>query len=193
LNGAVQESFVYVISGDVHEKEEFLGWADHFKQDIKKFSQLAKQVLDLAKVESGNITLNLQPINVVNLIEGMEGIFQSVADEYGIRLSTALDPSMMLTARADKTRLKQVLLNLVSNAIKYNRKEGNVTVACKPLNQKTLQIDVIDTGPGISAEDQDKLFEPFNRLGNEHSDVEGRGHRPYCNQRVGRTDGGGAL
>jgi signal transduction histidine kinase len=87
----------------------------------------------------------------------------------------ALDSSMLLTARADKTRLKQVILNLVSNAIKYNHKGGSVTVACKPINQKTLQVDVIDTGPGIPIDDQEKLFEPFNRLENEHSAVEGTG------------------
>lgn len=136
---------------------------------------LINEVLDLSKVESGNLTLNLQPINIVNLTEEIEGIFQSIANEYSIRLSMALDPSMQLTARADKIRLKQVLLNLVSNAVKYNRKGGSVTVACKPLNQKTLQVDVIDTGPGISVEDQDKLFEPFNRLGHENSVVEGTG------------------
>ena len=99
---------------------------------------LINEVLDLSKVESGNLTLNLQPINIVNLIEEIEGIFQSIANEYSIRLSMALDPSMQLTARADKIRLKQVLLNLVSNAVKYNHKGGSVTVACKPLNQKTL-------------------------------------------------------
>ncbi len=136
---------------------------------------LINEVLDLAKVESGSISLNLEPINVVDLIEEMEGLFQSIANNYDIRFSMALDSSMMLTARADKTRLKQVILNLVSNAIKYNHKGGSVTVACKPVNHKTLQVDVIDTGPGISINDQDKLFEPFNRLGNENSVVEGTG------------------
>jgi signal transduction histidine kinase len=126
-------------------------------------------------VESGNISLNLEPVDVADLIEEMEGIFQSIANQYEIRFFMALDSSMMLTARADKTRLKQVILNLVSNAIKYNHKGGSVTVACKPINQKTLQVDVIDTGPGISFENQDNLFEPFNRLENEHSVVEGTG------------------
>ncbi len=136
---------------------------------------LINEVLDLAKVESGNVDLNLQPVNVFNLVEEMLDIFQPIANGYGIRLSIALDPSMELTARADKTRLKQVLFNLVSNAIKYNHKGGTVTVACKPLNKEKLQVDVIDTGPGISPEDQTKLFEPFSRLGRENSEVEGTG------------------
>jgi signal transduction histidine kinase len=136
---------------------------------------LINEVLDLAKVESGNITLDLQPINIANLIEEMGSIFQPMANEYGIRLSILLDPSMNLTAHADKLRLKQILLNLVSNAIKYNHPGGSVSVSCKALNSKVLQVDFIDTGPGISIEDQSKLFEPFNRLGNEHSHVEGTG------------------
>ncbi len=136
---------------------------------------LINEVLDLAKVESGNINLNLQPVNIANLIAEMGNIFQPMANEYGIHLSILLDPSMNLTAHADKLRLKQILLNLVSNAIKYNRKGGSVSVACKALNSKLLQVDFIDSGPGISIEDQNKLFEPFNRLENEHSHVEGTG------------------
>ena len=151
------------------------GNVDHILSAGNHLLNLINEVLDLAKVESGNVTLNFQPINVVNLIEGMESIFRSIANEYGIRLSLVLDPSLMLTARADKTRLKQILLNLVSNAIKYNHKDGSVTVACKPLNRERLQIDIIDTGFGISVEDQSKLFEPFNRLQNENSEVEGTG------------------
>jgi PAS domain S-box-containing protein len=136
---------------------------------------LINDVLDLAKVESGNITLDLQPTNLATLIEEMESIFQPLANEHGVQLSKVIDPSMKLTVSADKLRLRQVLFNLVSNAIKYNHKGGSVTVACKPLNHKILQIDVIDTGLGISVEDQNKLFEPFNRLGNENSNVEGTG------------------
>jgi C4-dicarboxylate-specific signal transduction histidine kinase len=136
---------------------------------------LINEVLDLAKVESGNAALNLQPVNVVSLIEEMEGIFQPIAQEYDIRLSMILDPSLNLFAYADKLRLKQILLNLVSNAIKYNHKSGSVTVACKAINSKFIQLDCIDTGPGISPEDQSKLFEPFCRLGQENSEVEGTG------------------
>ena len=136
---------------------------------------LINEVLDLAAVESGNVAMNLQSIDVVSLIEEMQSLFQPMANDYSIRLLMALDPSLKLVALADQTRLRQVLLNLVSNAIKYNREDGSVTVACKPLNKEKLQIDVIDTGPGISIENQAKLFDPFNRLGKEYSDVEGTG------------------
>jgi len=148
---------------------------DHILSAGKHLLDLINEVLDLAKVESGNINLSLEPVNVGTLIEEMKNILQPIADEYGIRLSIALDPSLKLTAWADPLRLRQILFNLISNAIKYNNKGGSVTVSCKPLNQENIQVDVIDTGPGIPAEDQDKLFEPFNRLGKEYSDVSGTG------------------
>tara|TARA_B110000495_G_scaffold192733_1_gene197212 strand:- start:575 stop:955 length:381 start_codon:yes stop_codon:yes gene_type:complete len=86
-----------------------------------------------------------------------------------------LNPSINLIAWADQLRLRQVLFNFVSNAIKYNRKVGSVTVSCKSLNRESIQVDVIETGIGISVEDQNKLFEPFDRLGKEHSGVAGTG------------------
>lgn len=148
---------------------------DHILTAGKHLLDLISEILDLAKVESGNISLNLESINVVTLIEGMKDTLQPVADEHGIRLSIVLDPSINLTAWADQLRLRQILFNLVSNAIKYNCTEGSVTVACKPLNRESIQVDIIDTGLGISAEDQNKLFEPFVRLGDEHSGIEGTG------------------
>jgi len=148
---------------------------DHILTAGNHLLELISEVLDLAKVESGNMTLNLEPVNVITLIEEMKDILQPIAEEYDIRLSIVLDSSLSMTACADKLRLRQILYNLVSNAIKYNRKGGSVTVACKPLNRESIQVDVIDTGLGISAEDQIKLFEPFVRLGKEHTDVDGTG------------------
>ncbi len=148
---------------------------DHILTAGNHLLELISEVLDLAKVESGNMTLNLEPVNVFTLIKEMKAILQPIAEEYEIHLSIVLDSSINMTAWADKLRLRQILYNLVSNAIKYNRKDGSVTVACKPLNRESIQVDVIDTGLGITAEDQTKLFEPFVRLGKEYSDVDGTG------------------
>ena len=148
---------------------------DHILTAGNHLLELISEVLDLAKVESGNMPLNLEAVDVVTLIQEMKDILQPIADEHGIRLSIVLDSSINLIAWADQLRLRQVLFNLVSNAIKYNRKEGSVTVSCKPLNRESIQIDVIDTGIGISDEDQKKLFEVFDRLGKEHSGVAGTG------------------
>ena len=111
----------------------------------------------------------------MSLIEEMKDIIQPVADDHDIRLSIVLDPSIKLMAWTDQLRLRQILFNLVSNAIKYNRKDGSVTVSCKPLSQERVQVDIIDTGLGISDEDKNKLFEPFERLGKEHTNIDGTG------------------
>src|SRR5690606_23896631 len=76
---------------------------------------------------------------------------------------------------ADHQRLKQVLLNLISNAIKYNRTGGSVTVSCGKVDQNRIRVAVTDTGLGIPAEKQDQLFQPFNRLGIESSQIQGTG------------------
>lgn len=141
----------------------------------KHLLDLISEILDLAKVESGGISLNLEPVNVITLIEEMKDIIQPIADGHGIRLSISMDPSINLTAWADQLRLRQILYNLISNAIKYNSTDGSVTVSCKPLNRESIQIDIIDTGIGISDEDKNKLFEPFERLGKEHTGIDGTG------------------
>jgi signal transduction histidine kinase len=79
------------------------------------------------------------------------------------------------SVHAEKFRLKQILLNLLSNAIKYNIENGQITILLKELDNHKLQINIIDTGPGLSAEQQLEIFEPFNRAGAESSAIEGTG------------------
>ncbi len=76
---------------------------------------------------------------------------------------------------ADRQRLQQVLLNLLSNGVKYNRENGSVTVSCMAVAGSRLRIDVTDTGPGIAADKLERLFTPFDRLGAESGAVEGTG------------------
>lgn len=76
---------------------------------------------------------------------------------------------------ADRLRLKQVLLNLLSNAIKYNKHDGMVLVSCSPKNDQGLIITVIDTGCGIDLSSSESLFQPFNRMGAERSNIQGTG------------------
>ena len=76
---------------------------------------------------------------------------------------------------ADHTRLKQVIINLLSNAVKYNTENGNITLSCNHVNDDLVRISVTDTGPGLTIEQQEGLFTAFNRLGAEHTDIEGTG------------------
>ncbi|MBC8283011.1 MAG: PAS domain S-box protein [Nitrospinae bacterium] len=136
---------------------------------------LINEVLDLARVEAGKITVSLEPINIAELVRDVIHVTSPMAENFSIRLVdqiTAQDNNYIL---ADKTRLKQVLLNLISNGIKYNRKEGSVTLSLGKKVKGILNIHVTDTGMGISQENLEKIFDPFDRLGAESSQVEGTG------------------
>lgn len=134
---------------------------------------LINEVLDLAKIESGTVSLSMESVALSGLFSECRDLVQPLADRRAIRLVFECDETMHVTA--DRIRLKQVLLNLISNAIKYNRDAGMVTVACtEQLNGKTA-ITVRDTGQGLSAAQIGQLFQPFNRLGQEASTIEGTG------------------
>ncbi|CAM4053326.1 ATP-binding protein [Vreelandella rituensis] len=132
---------------------------------------LINEVLDLAKIEAGHLALSLEPINLASVFEDACTTLDGTAEAAGIRLYRHL-PSPQLHVEADYTRTKQILLNLISNAIKYNREQGEVRVTYHP---EKRQIRVTDTGPGIPLERHPELFEPFNRLDAEHGKVEGTG------------------
>ncbi|QFY87993.2 PAS domain S-box protein [Magnetovirga frankeli] len=136
--------------------------------------ELINEILDLAKIESGRVDLNIAPVELAPLIRQCQTLITPLAQKQGIRIELpALDEGLQVLA--DATRLKQVLLNLLSNAVKYNRPQGQVRLHLQRPAADRLRLAVEDTGQGISAEDQARLFEPFNRLQAEHSEVEGTG------------------
>jgi len=135
--------------------------------------KLINEVLDLAKVESGQINLSLEPVAICSLVKECLSLVTMLADNRGIRLSHK--DLQEVAVRADHTRLKQVLLNLLSNAIKYNRKGGTVKLEIQAEGTDRLRILVTDTGKGIPAERLAELFLPFNRLDAENSGIEGTG------------------
>lgn len=135
--------------------------------------ELINEVLDLAKIESGRIDLSLEPVELCPVVRECFSLMLPLADARGIRLGH--EGARGARARADRTRLKQVLLNLLANAIKYNREGGDVRVEVAPVGQERLRVTVADTGRGIPAGRLDELFQPFNRLGAEASEVEGTG------------------
>lgn len=135
--------------------------------------QLINEVLDLAKVESGQIELSLETVDIEPVVDECLALMSTLADKRDIRINyTGIQAAAV---RADHMRLKQALLNLLSNAVKYNRHGGRVTLTVTQTNRDTLRIEVSDTGPGIPAHQLADLFQPFNRLNAEHSEVEGTG------------------
>ena len=134
---------------------------------------LINEVLDLTKVESGHIDLSLEPVNVSSLVEECVQLMRPMANKKAVSIS--YDCTALMAVRADYTRLKQVILNLLSNAIKYNRDAGSVNVHIIQADNQRCRIYIEDTGYGISEDRMNELFQPFNRLGAEHSEIEGTG------------------
>jgi len=136
---------------------------------------LINEVLDLARIEAGKLSLSMEPIELTSLIDECLGVVQAQAQRQGITLVAPAWTQPALTVLADRIRLKQILLNLLSNAIKYNRPQGSVTVLVTPMAGDRVRIAVQDTGQGIAQAQQGDLFKPFCRLGAEGSEIEGTG------------------
>jgi len=135
---------------------------------------LINEVLDLAVIESGKLSLSLEPISLAEVMQECRAMIEPQAHKRGISVSFPhFDvPSFV---KADRTRVKQVLINLLSNAIKYNKAGGAVVVACIMSLPGRIRICVEDSGAGLTADQMAQLFQPFNRLGQETSIEEGTG------------------
>lgn len=137
---------------------------------------LINQVLDLAKVESGHVDLAIENVACRALLEDCLRLIEPTAQVRSIELQLLPDAlPEKLFVRADLMRLRQVLLNLVSNAVKYNRDGGQVLIRLEAGTGGRLRFRVQDTGVGIPSERQAELFQPFNRIGAQNSAVEGAG------------------
>jgi len=153
------------------------GKGREFTQEIlragKHLLHLINDVLDLEQVESGRVTLNMQPVRLAPVGAEMVALMQPLASKQGLTMAQAeLDD---LVVWADELRLKQILLNLLSNAVKYNRPGGVVWLEARALDAQTVRIAVRDTGRGIAERHLSQLFQPFNRLGVEADGIEGSG------------------
>ncbi len=136
--------------------------------------KLIDEILDLAKVESGQVPLSPEPVSLAEVLLECQGMIESQAQQRGIHMIfPPFDISYFV--RADRTRVKQVLINLLSNAIKYNIEQGTVELQCTESTPGRIRVSVRDTGAGLSTEQLAQLFQAFNRLGQEAGGVEGTG------------------
>ncbi|MBI5718518.1 MAG: PAS-domain containing protein [Burkholderiales bacterium] len=135
--------------------------------------ELINDVLDLARVEAGREVIVIEPVALAPLVDECLVLMRPLAEERGIDVAAEL-PALLPRASADRMRLKQVLLNLLANAIKYNQPRGRVRVRAAATAGR-LDLTVADTGPGLDAQARERLFTAFERLGAEHGPVEGAG------------------
>lgn len=138
--------------------------------------QLINEVLDLTRVEARKVELSIEPVDCVVLVEECHSLLRPLLEKSEVSLKINLPEPFIV--RADHIRLKQVLLNLISNAIKYNRRGGKVCIQGETIETTSdhfLRLHVQDTGNGIAPERMKELFRPFNRLGAEYGEIEGTG------------------
>ncbi len=135
---------------------------------------LINEILDLAKIESRQVPISIEPVSLAAILSDCQSMFVQQAQQRSVTL--VFPPAeMAYFVLADQTRLKQVCINLLTNAIKYNKPQGTVEVSCKPVAQGRIRVSIRDTGHGLRPEQQSQLFQAFNRLGQEGSGVEGTG------------------
>jgi CheY-like chemotaxis protein len=136
--------------------------------------RLINEILDLAMIESGKVSMSHEPMSLTDVLQDCEAMIKPQADQRQVQLHfPQLDAQLYV--HADRVRVKQVMTNLLSNAIKYNREGGSVKVTCQPVSGGKIRINVSDTGLGLSVQQLAQMFQPFNRLGRENSAEEGTG------------------
>ena len=123
---------------------------------------LIEELLDLSRIEANKINTEMAPVSVANVLEQSVSMLNYVANEEGIKLINNVENKYLISA--DEKRLKQVFINLISNAIKYNEENGSVTINAGLLENNRVRISVVDNGYGLTNEQQFELFKPFQRF-----------------------------
>jgi len=151
---------------------------------------LINEVLDISRIETGSLALSQEAVNVYELLTETIDLIRPLAAERELRIQAPSAEGCSWTVRADRQRLRQALLNLASNAVKYNRHGGSIEFACDAAAEGRLRILVRDTGPGVAADKLHRLFTPFDRLGAEQTDIQGTGMGLALSKRLLEAMGG---
>ena len=136
---------------------------------------LINELLDLARIESGNMSISLERLDAGTMLTETLNFASPVAKKQNVTLIQEHGSDSLPPVLADRKKLRQVLLNLITNAIKYNTADGLVTIACAATESGMMRFSIADTGRGIPQDMRARLFEPFDRLGVEASEIEGTG------------------
>ncbi|MDO9105736.1 MAG: PAS domain S-box protein [Methylovulum sp.] len=155
----------------VGEQQEAVG---HIMNSGRHLLKLINEILDLARIESGKLNLNIENIGLAALTGEVLSLMRPEAAGHGIKIDSACPCYNEARIRADALSLRQVLLNLLTNAVKYNRAGGSVALSCA-VDGDAMRIMVTDTGMGIAENDRAKLFQPFQRLSAGQTAIEGTG------------------
>ena len=150
---------------------------------------LVNEILDLASIESGQMALTMEPQPLAEVLAECQTMIEPQSTTSGIAVNFPVFARPFLVL-ADRRRLKQVVINLLSNAIKYNRKHGTVMLSCTQPSPGRVRLSVQDDGLGLTPEQVNNLFQPFNRLGAEMGPQEGTGIGLAISKRLVEIMGG---
>jgi len=148
---------------------------EHILRNGNHLLELIDQMMDLNKIEAGTLPLNIEEIPARDVFDETLYLIRARANHDKIEIVDETVGEKLPLLMTDSTRLIQVLLNLMSNGVKYNRPGGRVSLSCEEVDGGMLRIKVTDNGLGIPADQQDKLFTPFERLGHELGQIDGTG------------------
>ncbi|MDQ6680491.1 MAG: ATP-binding protein, partial [Pseudomonadota bacterium] len=164
-------------------------WVGQIQQAGWHLLEMINDVLDLSRIESGNVRLQTDTLELTGLVEATVAMVASDAEARAVVVSQQLQAGAA-TVVGDATRVKQILTNLLSNAVKYNRDGGRIHIASRLGAADTVEIAITDTGLGMTAAQMVDLFKPFNRLGRERTAHEGTGIGLVISQRLAELMGG---
>jgi PAS domain S-box-containing protein len=165
------------------------GWTTEIQRAGWHLLDMINDTLDLARIESGAVNLNLRTLDLRDALRASSSMLSNAAAQRGIRIQQTLDHKACSVV-ADETRLKQVLTNMLSNAVKYNRDGGEVHITAQRSASGGVAVTVRDSGLGMTPEQLASLFQPYNRLGREHGQIEGTGIGLVISRRLAELMGG---
>lgn len=151
-----------LLNGALDDKENARDFIEIIYSDSDRLANLINDILDLSKIESGQLKLIMKPISIIPVVKKVVKLLDKQARSKGIKVEVNI-PKTISKVIADKERMSQVILNLLDNAIKYNTLNGSIIISFKE-NEKIIKLSMADTGPGIPEKDIDRVFERFYRV-----------------------------
>ena len=171
LNAVLGFSQVLLREGLSADQRESVGFISRAGEHLLS---LINDVLDISRIEAGGLRPSAEAVNLKEVIDSALNLMRPQAAMRNISLPSQAGVPADLFVRSDRQRVLRILLNLLSNTVKYNRPNGSISLHCEPIGG-TVALSVVDTGIGLTQSDLQKLFTPFERLGAERTDVEGAG------------------
>jgi len=176
LNAVLGHCQLLLVNAEVAASEKLRNSIDVITRSGEHLLSLINQILDLNAIENGDIKLSIENVDVHLLVAECVDLEEAMAQQRDIEVVTAPELQTELIVKADYVRLRQVFLNILSNAVKYNRREGRIMISVKPgAPDGSVRLAVADTGRGIPEDKLEQVFDPFNRLDADQSGEEGTG------------------